>query len=115
MKKKKNRKAITQARADRELAPLAEFVGEHHGALKLVAERITVLTGVRQYPSSVMQWLRPDNPRRAEPRFGIGLMLLDIWGEIQAGTWSAHGLTVPKPDRKIGKKTSLHGADNIGS
>lgn len=114
-KAKKNRKAITQARADQELAPLAEFVGTNHGALKFIAERLTILTGQRQYPSSVMQWLRPENPRRSEPRFGIGLMMMDVWAEILAGKWERAGLPAPKPALKIGKKTSLHGAENIGS
>lgn len=97
----------TQEWSDRELQPLADYVRRNRGSMAEVCRRLSNLSGVKQHPGNIRQWLFPDYCRRVEPRFGVGLMLLAIWRSIQAedGAGRARAAKMAKnPSKSAPKK-----------
>ena len=90
----------TQEWSDRELQPLADYVRRNRGSMAEVCRRLSNLSGVKQHPGNIRQWLFPDYCRRVEPRFGVGLMLLAIWRDLDA----KEAKTAEKPNKKASKK-----------
>jgi len=69
------------------LAPLASYCERNPGTYTKIAEHLSRRTGKRMYAANVNNWLKAHWQDRAEPRFGLGLMLLDLWKSIEAGNW----------------------------
>ena len=92
---------LTKRRAGEALRPLIEYVQNNTGASQQIAAHLTRLTGTKQYRQNVEEWLHADQDRRTEPRFGMGLLLMDLW-ELGALKDNGDGTKKPagKPKRK---------------
>jgi len=64
------------------------------------------MTGRRQYPGNIRQWLFPDYCQRAEPRLGVGLMLLEIYRKMSGVPEADVALRSPKSSKKPRKTAS---------
>lgn len=78
---------VTKTLAAEAVRELADYVANAKFGLAAVTKQLTKLTGRRQYPSNVAQWLARDPENRMEPRFGVGLLLLRIQDDLRAGKW----------------------------
>jgi hypothetical protein len=76
-------KKTTEQLASEALQHVINVCQKKKGAHTEIANRLTALTGVRQYRQNVDGWLHPDPKLRVEPRLGMGLAILlvtaDYW------------------------------------
>ncbi len=75
-------KTSTEQRAWRALKPLIDHCRER-GNMKDVVSRFNRLVSDPRTRSAIDRWLRQDEDKRTEPQFGAGLVLLEVWEEIQ--------------------------------
>lgn len=59
------------------LSPLMEWVHAKPGRLAELIERLRVKTGKRYHRNNVSLWMKGQ-----QPKYGVGLILVDIWGDI---------------------------------
>jgi len=57
--------------------------GRAGGGKKTLAELLSARTGQHIRRERVEEWLHPDPARRMQPRLGIGLLLKEIWEEME--------------------------------
>jgi len=92
---KATNKEISREVANCELAPLIDFT-QRSGVdliLKMLNERIKKYSERQNFPlryrevnmTQIRSWLHFDVNERIEPMFGIGLLLLDVWRDLQKG------------------------------
>ena len=66
------------------LEPLIAFAEANRGTYAKISQVLTARIGETQHRQNVRSWLHTDPAKRVEPRFGIGLMLLEIGAELGA-------------------------------
>lgn len=90
---------LTKKFADEALQPLIEYAKENPGTITKLAARLSELTGATQYRQNIGEWLHPDPAKRIEPRFGMGLLLLDVYRTELNGA-PAKGQDKPRKPRQ---------------
>lgn len=71
-----------EALADKALAPLIKHAEKNPGTIARVTERLTKLMKTKVHRQLVEKWLCPDQAKRTQPRFGMGLLLVKVGNEI---------------------------------
>ena len=95
---------ITKTLVAESLAPLIQFAQANPGTLTRLAVRLKELTGENQYRQNIGEWLHPDPAKRIEPRFGMGLLLVQVW-EAELSKESGNGAAAAGPSEVDGKPT----------
>lgn len=68
----------TSKRANKALLGVVTYCATNAGSYGEAVKWLTKRTGRTQFIQNVHQWLHPDPAKRVEPRFGMGLLLLDF-------------------------------------
>jgi hypothetical protein len=84
---KQKRPTVTERRSADALGPLIRYAATNRGALAQIAEELSRRTRKKQFAANVGTWLDSDPNKRAEPRLGLGLFLLDIQTDLDQGKW----------------------------
>jgi hypothetical protein len=75
MKKKKD---LSKEISDKRLDPLAKYCENKRGAIAELTRRVNAMNGRPVARQHLEQWLKPKRSDRVQPRFGMGLILVEV-------------------------------------
>lgn len=84
MSKKNTNKKTPEFFASEKLQPLIDWCASttYVGGITEIQRRFHAITGEEKPRCEFMRWLNPDKKARVQPRFGVGLVLVQIFEEV---------------------------------